>query len=68
MGKRTLEVGGAKKRPALGLVDAVEDAQLLVIGSPRRGEPPGMHLGSVVLCMHHAPCPVVVVRGQHAGR
>ncbi|MGH4010822.1 MAG: universal stress protein [Pseudonocardiaceae bacterium] len=40
-----------------------------MIGSHRQGELPGMHLGSVAsYCVHHAPCPVVVVRGLHTGR
>jgi nucleotide-binding universal stress UspA family protein len=58
-----------QKRPALALTAAAENAQLLVIGSHGRGELPGMHLGSVAsYCVHHAPCPVVVVRGPHTGR
>ena len=58
-----------QKRPALALTAAAEDAQLLVIGSHGRGELPGMHLGSVAsYCVHHAPCPVVVVRGRDSGR
>ncbi len=58
-----------QKRPALALTAAAEDAQLLVIGSHGRGELPGMHLGSVAsYCVHHAPCPVVVVRGTYTGR
>ena len=40
-----------------------------MIGSHGRGELPGMHLGSVAsYCVHHAPCPVVVIRGAHTGR
>ena len=58
-----------QKRPALALSSAAEGAQLLVIGSHGRGELPGMHLGSVAsYCVHHAPCPVVVVRGRDTGR
>jgi nucleotide-binding universal stress UspA family protein len=58
-----------QKRPALALAAAAEGAQLLVIGSHGRGELPGMHLGSVAsYCVHHAPCPVVVVRGRDSGR
>lgn len=54
-----------QKRPALALVTAAKDAQLLVIGGQGRGELPGMHLGSVAsYCVHHAPCPVVVIRGD----
>jgi nucleotide-binding universal stress UspA family protein len=51
-----------QKRPARALVDEAAKADLLVIGSHGRGELPGMHLGSVAsYCVHHAPCPVVVV-------
>lgn len=58
-----------QQRPALALTRAAEGAQLLVVGSHGRGELPGMHLGSVAsFCVHHAPCPVVVVRGRDTGR
>jgi nucleotide-binding universal stress UspA family protein len=57
-----------QQRPALAPTEWAEGAQLLVIGSHGRGELPGMHLGSTAsYCVHHAPCPVVVVRGQHIG-
>ncbi len=50
-------------RPALALTTAARGADLLVVGSQGHGELPGMHLGSVAnYCVHHAPCPVVVVR------
>jgi nucleotide-binding universal stress UspA family protein len=50
-------------RPALALTTAARGAELLVVGSQGHGELPGMHLGSVAnYCVHHAPCPVVVVR------
>lgn len=50
-------------RPARVLTTKGRDADLLVIGSHGRGELPGMHLGSVAsYCVHHAPCPVVVLR------
>jgi nucleotide-binding universal stress UspA family protein len=53
-----------EKRPAHALTEAAQGAQLLVVGAHGRGELPGMHLGSVATyCVHHAPCPVVVVRG-----
>jgi nucleotide-binding universal stress UspA family protein len=40
-----------------------------LVGSHGRGELPGMHLGSVAsYCVHHAPCPVVVVRDRTTGR
>jgi nucleotide-binding universal stress UspA family protein len=50
-------------RPANALTNQARGADLLVIGSHGRGELPGMHLGSVAsYCVHHAPCPVVVLR------
>ena len=56
-------------RPARALAVAADGAKLLVIGSHGRGELPGMHLGSVAsYCVHHAPCPVVVVRDRDTGR
>jgi nucleotide-binding universal stress UspA family protein len=58
-----------EKRPAHALTEAAEGAQLLVVGSHGRGELPGMHMGSVATyCVHHAPCPVLVVRGAWTGR
>lgn len=54
----------AEGRPARVLATRSEGADLLVIGSHGRGELPGMHLGSVAsYCVHHAPCPVVLLRG-----
>lgn len=50
-------------RAARVLTTQARDADLLVVGSHGRGELPGMHLGSVAsYCVHHAPCPVVVLR------
>jgi nucleotide-binding universal stress UspA family protein len=49
--------------PAQVLVDASREADLLVVGSRGHGAFTGMLLGSVSLhCVHHAFCPVVVVR------
>jgi len=54
-------------RAAHVLSRQARDADLLVVGSHGRGELPGMHLGSVAsYCVHHAPCPVVVLRGATA--
>jgi Universal stress protein family len=49
------------------LVDAAEGADLLVVGCRGHGGLPGVVLGSVSrFCAHHAPCPVVIMRGKPA--
>jgi nucleotide-binding universal stress UspA family protein len=59
--ERRVVEGGA----AAVLVDVAEGAELLVVGSRGRGGFKGLLLGSVAQqCLHHAPCPVVVVRGE----
>jgi nucleotide-binding universal stress UspA family protein len=50
------------------LIDAVGEDDLLVVGSRGHGGFSGLLLGSVSQqCAHHAPCPVVIVRGTAVG-
>ena len=49
--------------PAKGLIESAKGADLLVVGARGRGGFSGLLLGSVSdQCVHHAPCPVTVVR------
>jgi nucleotide-binding universal stress UspA family protein len=49
--------------PAKGLIEAAKEADLLVVGARGLGGFSGLLLGSVSdQCVHHAPCPVTVVR------
>jgi nucleotide-binding universal stress UspA family protein len=49
--------------PAPGLLGAAKEAELLVVGARGTGGFPGLQLGSVSQqVLHHAPCPVAVVR------
>jgi nucleotide-binding universal stress UspA family protein len=51
--------------PAQVLLDAADGADLLVVGSRGHGGFTEALLGSVSQhCVHHARCPVVVIRGQ----
>jgi len=54
--------------PAEVLVERSVGADLLVVGSRSHGDIGSFLLGSVGLhCVHHAACPVVVVRGYPRG-
>ncbi len=62
----TIEELAAEGPAASVLTEAAEGADLLVVGSRGHGGFAGLLLGSVSQqCAHHAPCPVVIIRGQH---
>jgi nucleotide-binding universal stress UspA family protein len=51
------------RQPAPTLLERAEGAELLVVGSRGRGGFKSLLLGSVSQqCVHHATCPVVIVR------
>ncbi len=57
------------RSPVRGLLGAAEGAQLLVVGARGKGGFSGLLLGSVSdQLVHHAPCPVTVVRTGASGR
>jgi nucleotide-binding universal stress UspA family protein len=61
-----VELISASLTPAPALLESAKGADLLVVGSRGRGTFRGLMLGSVSQqCVHHAPCPVVVVGCAH---
>ncbi len=51
------------RSPAKALIETAQGADLLVVGARGRGGFGGLLLGSVSdQCVHHAPCPVTVIR------
>ncbi len=65
-----LDVRGelVEAHPATALLEAAREADLLVVGSRGHGGFTGLLLGSVSSqCVHHAPCPVVVVPPERPG-
>jgi nucleotide-binding universal stress UspA family protein len=64
-----LEIVGelVEGRPTAVLLEAARNADLLVVGSRGHGGFAALLLGSISSqCVHHAPCPVVVVPPRQA--
>ena len=60
-----VERRSVRGQPRQSLIEASSTAQLLVLGTRGAGGFPGLRLGSVSnAALHHADCPVAVVRGQ----
>jgi nucleotide-binding universal stress UspA family protein len=65
----TVRATVAEGHPADVLVRAARGADLLVVGSRGHGGFAGSLLGSVSqYCVHHAACPVLVVRDAGTGQ
>jgi nucleotide-binding universal stress UspA family protein len=63
-----LKVRVIQGHPAAVLLAKAEEAQLLVVGSRGRSGVKPLLLGSVSsACVHHASCPVAVVRARTSG-
>jgi nucleotide-binding universal stress UspA family protein len=59
----TVRTSVTEGHPAPALIEAARGADLLVVGSRGHGAFSGMLLGSTSMhCVHHATCPVLVVR------
>jgi nucleotide-binding universal stress UspA family protein len=57
------------RAPAAGLIETARGADLLVVGARGHSGFVGLLLGSVSdQCVHHAACPVTVVRAGSGGR